>query len=40
MNEYDGVNKGINPVQFTKATQSAFAYDHPAFAYVIIFTFN
>ena len=35
-NEYDAVNICVNPVQYTRATRSAFAYDRPAFAYVII----
>ena len=38
--KYDDVNVCINLVQYTSATRSAFAYERPAFAYVIIFTFN
>ena len=39
-NEYDAVNVRINPVQYTIATHAAFAYECPAFAYVIIFAFD
>ena len=38
-NEYDVVNF-CNPIQYTWATRSVFAYERPAFAYVIIFTFD
>ena len=39
-NENDAVNVCINLVQLAGATRSAFAYDRPAFADVIIFTFD
>ena len=38
--EYDAVTVCINPVQYTQATRSAFAFERPAIAYVIIFTFD
>ena len=39
-NEYDAVNVCIIPVQHTRETRSAFAYERPAFAHMIIFTFD
>ena len=39
-NEYDAVNFRINTVHYTWATLSAFAYERPALACVIIFTFD
>uniref|UniRef100_M4B4E3 Uncharacterized protein n=1 Tax=Hyaloperonospora arabidopsidis (strain Emoy2) TaxID=559515 RepID=M4B4E3_HYAAE len=38
--EYDVVNVCINSIQYAQATRSAFAYQRPAFASVIIFTFD
>ena len=38
--EYDARNVCIDPVQYTWATRSAFAYERPVFAYMIIFTFD
>ena len=40
MNEYDAVDVCITIVQYTQATRSVFAYECPAFVYVIIFTFD
>ena len=37
---YDAINFCIHPVQLARATRSAFAYERPAFAYMIIFTFD
>ena len=38
--EYDAVNVCSNLIEYTQATQSAFAYERPAVAYVIIFSFD
>ena len=39
-NEYGAVNVCSYPVQYARATRSAFAYEQPVFAYVLIFTFD
>ena len=31
-NEYGAINVSINPVRYTQATLSAFAYERPVFA--------
>ena len=40
MKEYDAVNICTSSIQYTEATRSAYAYERPAFANVIIFTFD
>ena len=39
-NKYDDANVCINPVHYNQATVSAFAYERPAFAYMIKYTFD